>query len=209
MRETLLIGSGNKGKAAELAELLEGLPWDVKGLADFPMVPEPVEDAGTFDGNAIKKAAYFSECFNVCCVADDSGLVVDALGGAPGVYSARYAGPACNDADNRAKLLGALEGVPEERRTARFMCCAVFLRPGQPPHIETGTVEGRITFECRGELGFGYDPLFVPEGFDETFGQIEPARKHQVSHRGRALRKLRAYLESLREDRCTDAQGHR
>jgi len=209
VRETLLIGSGNRGKAAELAELLAGMPWDVKGLAGFPKVPEPVEDADSFEDNAVKKAAYFANAFNVCCVADDSGLVVDALGGAPGIYSARYAGPACNDADNRAKLLRALDGVPLECRTARFVCCAVFLRPGQPPHIETGTVEGRIAFECRGELGFGYDPLFIPEGFEETFGEIEPARKHQVSHRGRALQKLRAYLESLREDRRTNPEGHR
>lgn len=208
MHEPLLIGSGNRGKAAELAELLQGLPWDVKSLADFPKAPEPVEDGDTFEANAVKKASCFSACFNVCCVADDSGLMVDALGGAPGIHSARYAGAACNDADNRAKLLAALDGVPEKKRTARFVCCAAFVKPGQPPHIETGAVEGRIAFECRGQLGFGYDPLFIPEGFEETFGEIEPARKHLISHRGRALRKLRDYLESLIESHCSDTARH-
>jgi len=200
--EPLVIGSGNRAKAAELAELLEGLPWVVKSLADFPEVPAPIEDGDTFEANAVKKAAYFSNRLNICCVADDSGLMVDALGGAPGIHSARYAGPACNDADNRAKLLAALDGVPEAERTARFVCCAAFAAPGQPMHVETGTVEGRIASECRGRLGFGYDPLFVPEGFDKTFGEMDPVQKHLISHRGRALRKLRAYMES-------HCEGHR
>ena len=206
MHEPLLIGSGNRGKAAELAELLQGLPWDVKSLADFPGIPEPLEDGDTFEANAVKKALYFSNRLDICCVADDSGLIVDALDGAPGIYSARYAGPDCSDANNRAKLLATLGGVPQDKRTARFVCCAAFVAPGQTPHIETGTVEGRIAFECRGQLGFGYDPLFIPEGLDKTFGEIDPVQKHLISHRGRALRKLRVYLESLRESHCSDAR---
>jgi XTP/dITP diphosphohydrolase len=201
----LLIGSGNRGKAAELAELLRDLDWEVKSLADFPKVDEPIEDADTFEGNALKKAAYYSELFGIACIADDSGLVVDALNGAPGIYSARYAGPECDDARNREKLLAALKGIPTESRTARFVCCAVFIEPGSEPHLEKGAVEGHIAFKCKGVLGFGYDPLFIPEGFDATFGEIDPAQKHSVSHRGRALRKLCAYLESLRENRGANA----
>ncbi len=197
MREPLLIGTGNRGKAAELALLLHDLAWDVKSLADYPSVPEPIEDGDTFEANAIKKASYFSERFTVCCVADDSGLVVDALDGAPGIHSARYAGEHGTDADRTAKLLSAMRDVPEGARTARFVCCIAFVRPGCEAHLERGEVEGRIAFEGRGARGFGYDPVFVPEGFTETFGELSPEAKIRVSHRGRALRKLRAYLEAL------------
>lgn len=197
MAEVLLIGSGNRGKAAELADLLAGLPWEVRCLADYAPVPEPVEDGATFEENALKKAAYFSEKFNVACLADDSGLEVDALGGAPGVFSARYAGPDANDKTNNAKLLTKLEGLPEDERTARFVCYAAFVRPGGQPHLEYGTAEGRIALQPRGTGGFGYDPLFVPEGHDRTFGEMDPAEKKQISHRGRALAKMRKYLAEL------------
>ena len=112
--------------------------------------------------------------------------------------SARYAGPNCTDADNNAKLLAALAEVPETQRTARFMCCAAIIRPGGDPHIEMGKVEGRILTQPRGEDGFGYDPLFVPEGYEETFGEMPSEIKHAISHRGRALKKLRNYLATLR-----------
>jgi len=195
--KTLLIGTGNRGKAVELASLLEDLPWTVKNLSDFPTVPEPVEDGNTFESNAIKKACYFRDCFEVDCVADDSGLVVDALGGAPGVFSARYAGDRATDLDNNAKLLAALAPYSESERMARFVCCIAFVRPGGEPHIETGVAEGRIAFAPRGPRGFGYDPLFIPEGFTETFAEMGPAQKLTLSHRGRALRKLLNYLSSL------------
>ncbi len=195
VRNPLLIGSNNKGKAAELAELLKGLPWDVKHLADFPPVPEPVEDGVTFEANAIKKAVYFHERFGVACVADDSGLVVDALEGAPGVYSARFSGEGATDVRNNAKLLDLLREVPEARRTARFVCCVVFVEDGAEPHLERGEVEGRIAFAPRGANGFGYDPLFVPEGHDRSFGEMDSSEKVTMSHRGRALRKLRVHLE--------------
>lgn len=198
MREPLLIGTNNQGKVGELTELLRGLPWDVKSLADFPSVPEPVENDDTFEANAVKKAGYFNKCFDVCCVADDSGLVVDALDGAPGVFSARYAGPDCNDADNRAKLLAALDDVPEPGRTARFVCCAAMVDREERAHVEMGTVEGRIALECRGRRGFGYDPLFIPDGFEQTFGEVDPSVKMSISHRARAFGKLRAFLEVMR-----------
>jgi len=197
LAEVLLIGSGNRGKAAELAGLLEGLPWEVRCLADYDPVPPPVENGRTFEENAVKKAAYFSEAFGLACLADDSGLVVDAIGGAPGIYSARYAGPEADDKANNAKLLADLEGVAEAERTARFVCYAAFVRPGEAPHVETGVVEGRIGFRPRGAGGFGYDPLFIPEGHTRTFGEMQTAEKKRISHRGRALEKMRSYLERL------------
>lgn len=198
MREPLLIGSANPGKAAELAALLEGVPWDIKTLADFPEVPQPIEDGDTFEANAVKKAAYFSACFHCCCVADDSGLMVDALGGAPGTRSARYAGEHSTDVEKTARLLAALTGVPDPERTARFVCCAAFVGPGRPLQVVTGVVEGKIAMESRGRRGFGYDPVFIPNGYTQTFGEMGPEQKMVVSHRGRALRELRAYLETLR-----------
>ncbi len=197
MGNVLLVGSGNKKKSAELAALLQGLRWEVRSLGDYPAVPEPEETGATFEENAVLKATYYSQAFGVACLADDSGLVVDALEGAPGVYSARYAGPEATDAENNAKLLAALEDYLWHERTARFVCHAAFCQPGQPVHLEYGAVEGHISMEPFGSGGFGYDPLFVPQGFDRTFGEMDAHEKHGLSHRGQALGKFRAYLESL------------
>lgn len=194
-KRILLIGSGNRHKAAELQEILEGLPWMVKSLADYPAVEEPVEDGATFEENAIKKAQYYGAQFDVACVADDSGLCVDALGGDPGVYSARYAGEDCTYDDNNRKLLNAMADVPKERRTARFVCVAAMVEPGGEPHLERGVVEGLLASACRGVNGFGYDPLFIPEGHECTFAEMDPEAKHAISHRGRAFSKLREYLD--------------
>lgn len=196
MHRPLLIGSGNKKKARELAEILDGLLWEVKALTDYPAVVEPEEDGLTFEENAVKKARYYSDHFGMACIADDSGLVVDALDGAPGVLSARFAGPDCNDARNLERLLAALEEVPWHKRTARFVCCAAFAEPGQPPHVETGVIEGHIAAEPFGDGGFGYDPVFVPENHDCTFAEMPNREKHAISHRGRALTKIRAYLKA-------------
>ncbi len=194
MPRALLIGSNNKDKAAELAGLLADTPWTVKTLAEFGSVPEPDETEDTFEGNALLKARYYSAYFGVACVADDSGLEVDVLNGAPGVYSARYAGEDCTYDDNNRKLLAALQGVPPEDRTARFVCCAAFVDTNGAQHVERGTVEGRIAPEPRGTQGFGYDPVFIPNGYDRTFGELSPDVKHSVSHRGEAFQKLSAYL---------------
>ena len=210
MPEPLLIGSNNRAKARELALLLEGLPWEVKSLAEFPEAPEPVEDGLSFEDNACKKARYFCERYGVACVADDSGIAVDALGGAPGVHSARYSGPRATDRDNNAKLLEELARFGPGERTARFVCCVAFCRPGEEPHIELGAVEGAIATAPRGPQGFGYDPLFVPAGYTKTFAEMDPADKLAISHRGRALRKLRAFLETLdagRMDRANRTAG--
>jgi len=197
MAEVLLIGSGNRDKAAELARLLPGLPWEVKCLNDFPPADEPAEDGETFEANAAIKARFYGAHFGVACVADDSGLVVDALEGAPGVHSARYAGEGCSYADNNRKLLEALNGVPWHERTARFCCCAAFApRGGGPVHVAHGICEGYIAIAPAGDKGFGYDPLFVPKGEERTFAEISPDEKHAISHRGRAFASLRAYLEN-------------
>ncbi len=198
MIKTLVIASNNHDKAAELAELLRDLPWRVCSLAEFNDLPQEPEETGqTFEENAFLKASYYAERLGLPCVADDSGLEVDALHGAPGVLSARYAGPGCSYNDNNAKLLRAMEGVQDAERTARFVCCAAFVGLDDVRHVERATVEGRIAHACRGSHGFGYDPLFIPEDHTQTFGEMPPERKHELSHRGRAFRKLRSFLETL------------
>lgn len=195
MPEVLVIGSGNRDKARELAELLKGLPWEVKSLADFPPVPEPEETGESFEANALLKARYYSEALGgVACVADDSGLVVDLLDGAPGIYSARFAGEGCSYEDNNEELLDALEPYVWHERTAHFVCCAAFHHPKGEEHTVLGTVEGHISMEPFGENGFGYDPLFVPNGEDRTFAEMSATEKHRLSHRGRAFEAMRAWL---------------
>jgi XTP/dITP diphosphohydrolase len=191
------MATSNRHKVVELTQLLHGLPWHVQSLKDYPEVESPVEDGDSFEANALKKANYYAAALGVACVADDSGIVVDALNGAPGIYSARYAGEDCSDADNNAKLLTELDSIPASQRTARFMCCAAYADPDGRSHTETGTVEGRIAFTPSGKSGFGYDPLFVPEGHNRTFGEFTLADKQEISHRGRAFRKLRDFLETL------------
>jgi XTP/dITP diphosphohydrolase len=197
MANILLIGSGNVKKAAELTDLLDGLPWEVHTLRDYPAIAEPEETGSSFEENAIAKATYYGKAFNLACVGDDSGLVVDALNGEPGIYSARYAGPMATDKDNNEKLLTRLEPYLWHERTARFICFLAFYRPCHPVHIESGVVEGHISTEAFGGNGFGYDPLFVPSGHDRTFGELDVAIKHSLSHRGTALRKFCSYLETL------------
>jgi XTP/dITP diphosphohydrolase len=192
----LLIGSGNTDKAKELAELLHGLPWDIKTLNDFPTIDEPVEDQDTYEGNALLKARYYGKHFDVDCLADDSGLNVDYLDGAPGVYSARYAGENCTYNDNNQKLLGALAEAPWHERSAHFTCCAAIVFLDGTEHVELGEVQGRISIEPFGKNGFGYDPLFVAEGQEITFGEMSPTEKHKISHRAHTFQKMRTYLES-------------
>lgn len=197
MSKPLLIGSGNRDKAAELQKILEGTPWVLKSLLDFMPVVEPVEDEATFAGNALLKARYYGGFFETACVADDSGIEVDALDGAPGVFSARYAGEDCSYADNNQKMLAALEGIPVEERGARFVCCAAFVDRAGNEHVERGTTEGRIALRPLGTNGFGYDPIFIPEGREQTFGELAPSVKQGISHRGQAFRAMRAYLVSI------------
>ncbi len=189
---TLVFATTNRGKLAELGELL-GPGYRVLSPADFPGVPEVVEDAPTFEGNAEKKARAWAQASGEWALADDSGLCVDALGGRPGVQSARYGE---SEGARIDRLLGELEGVPDGKRTARFECALALAAPDGRLETARGTCEGRIGFERRGAHGFGYDPVFVlPDG--RTLAEVPRAGKAEVSHRGQAFRALLERLKRL------------
>jgi len=193
----LVLATGNAGKLREMREILA--PWhaDVRSLAEFTQ--ESAAETGlTFVENALLKARFAARVSGLPAIADDSGLEVDALHGAPGIYSARYAGPACDDADNNARLLLELDSVADAARTARYRCAMVYLRwPEDPsPVIAQAAWEGRIGRVARGSGGFGYDPLFVVDDGTRTAAELAPADKNQRSHRGQALRGLVAALAS-------------
>ena len=189
----LLIATRNSHKTEEIRAIL-GPAWEVSDLNAHPDVPSPEETGETFAENAAIKAVAASQRFDGWVLADDSGLEVDALAGAPGVRSARYAGPGASDADNRAKLLDALDGVRGKARSARFRCAMALTKAGAVLGTFDGTVEGVIVNGERGEGGFGYDALFVPEGHCETFAQLPPSTKNALSHRARALAQAAAFL---------------
>lgn len=195
--KTVVIATNNAHKAQEIAEALPFPGWEFKTLRQMGVASDPVEDAETFLGNArIKALAARDACGGCAVIADDSGLEVDALDGAPGVHSARFAGEPCDDGKNNAKLLSELSGVSEERRTARFVCTLVLIDEDGSEIDARGTIEGRIGFEGKGEHGFGYDPLFYPDGLcGRTLAEVLPEEKNAISHRGNALRALKAKLE--------------
>lgn len=186
----LLVSTRNAHKVGEIRAIL-GPSFEVSDLSILPEMPEVEETGTTFEENATLKAVAASLLFDGWVIADDSGLEVDALGGEPGVYSARYAGPEAKDADNNALLLEKLGKTPDAPRTARFRCMIVLARAGRKLAAFSGAVEGTIVSDHRGQGGFGYDPLFIPGGYTETFGQLPPEVKNQLSHRAQALQKLR------------------
>lgn len=190
MVKTIVLATRNQGKVREFRELLKGFPVEIKSLADFGPLPEPVEDGRTFDDNAYKKASFTAKALGLPAIADDSGLEVEALDGAPGVYSARYAGEQASDADNIAKLLKELQG--KTNRKAAFACVLSIAVPSGPALTYEGRCEGEITEEPRGSSGFGYDPVFFYPPLGKTFAEISLAEKNKVSHRGRALAELAA-----------------
>ena len=195
---SLLVATRNEGKLKELRQLLSDFRLDLYGLADFPGVIEVTETGQSFIENASLKAAGYAKQTGLLTLADDSGLEVDALGGAPGVFSARYAGEGASDAERRAQLLSALSIIPAPGRTARFVSAiAISNGEGQILNISVGKCDGRIDFEPCGSRGFGYDPVFTPIGYDKTFAQLEPAIKNQISHRARALLSARKFLRTL------------
>ncbi|MEQ1861815.1 MAG: non-canonical purine NTP pyrophosphatase [Chthoniobacteraceae bacterium] len=189
----LLIATKNAHKTAEIAAIL-GDGWQVEDLTSHPAIEAPEETGATFAENAAIKAVAASQLFPGLVLADDSGLEVDALGGAPGVISARYAGPGATDADNRARLLRELRAFPSP---ARFHCAMVVAREGAVLGTFSGAVEGGIIGAERGAGGFGYDILFVPDGFAQTFGELPAATKNGLSHRARALGQAREFLRKL------------
>jgi len=192
----LVLATRHQGKMKELQELLTGAAVEVVSLADFPNVPEVVEDGVTFQVNAIKKARTVAEAVGEVSLSDDSGLEVDYLDGAPGVISARFAGEH-DDAANNRKLLELLSGVPWEKRTSRFRCVIAIAVPGGPTETVEGTCAGIITTEPRGAQGFGYDPLFYVPDYQKTFAELDGAEKNLVSHRGKALQKALVVIKRM------------
>ncbi len=197
----LVVATGNAHKLEEIRSILterHDLDVELVSMREFG-VAEPVEDGATFEANALIKARACAEATGLPALADDSGLEVEALDGAPGVHSARYAGEPTDDAANNRKLIDALEGVPAERRTARFVCAAAMVTPEGLEQVRLGTMTGRIVDTPRGEYGFGYDPHFVSDVIDDgrTNAQLTPAEKQAISHRGIAFRALRPVLQQV------------
>lgn len=194
----LLIATHNAGKIRELDGLLANLPLRLRHLSEFPNIEEVEETGKTFAENAELKARLYSRRTNLWTLADDSGLEVDALDGAPGVFSARYGGTQATNAERNARLLDELSRAPDPQRTARFICAIALYEPeGGTTKIFSGACEGRIAQHPRGDKGFGYDPLFIPAGYAHTFGELPDELKQQMSHRARALAGVRAYLDGL------------
>ncbi len=188
----LCFATNNRHKIAEVSQMLEG-KYKLLSLEDIGCHKELAEDQDTLEGNSRQKAQHVWENYKVNCFADDTGLEVEALGGAPGVYSARYAGPQRSDADNIQKLLQSLQG--NENRKARFRTSITLYLGGQEYQFE-GIVNGTIAQNWQGDKGFGYDPVFIPEGYDQTFAQMSAAEKNAISHRGRAIQKLVNFLRT-------------
>ncbi len=189
----ILLATKNRGKISEINRIFSDLPVEFVGLDTFEEVPEVIEDGKTFHDNALKKAMTYYNIASIPALAEDSGLEVEALQGAPGIYSARYAGENATDSENNRKLLQALSGLPPEKRRARFVSVLCLILDGKPFFFE-GEVRGRILEKPEGESGFGYDPLFVPEGYEHSFGVLGEEIKNRISHRAMALKKLRHFL---------------
>lgn len=196
-RIPLLIATRNAHKAREFARILPP-QFELKTLADFPGAPDPEETGTTFAANAAIKAESISAVFPGLVVSDDSGICVDALGGMPGVYSARYAGTHGDDEANNRKMLAGLAALPESAKpfTARYVCAISVAREGRELASFIGTVEGQITLSPRGTGGFGYDPLFIPDGYSCTMAELSAEEKNAISHRGEALRHFESWLRS-------------
>lgn len=194
---TLLIATSNRGKLKEVRGVLSDLAIRLLSLDEFPVIEEPVEYQATFAANARIKAIYYARHTGCWALADDSGLEVDLLDGAPGVHSARFAGTPCDDGANNAKLIEALRDVPAARRTARFRCAIAVADGGGVLAEASGTIEGVIVSKARGDNGFGYDPHFFVPALGKTTAELEPAVKNRISHRGRALAAIRPQLERI------------
>lgn len=198
--KTIMIATGNMGKAKEFEKMFAKAGYQIKTMKDFPELPEVQETGQTFEENARLKAETIANILQCPVLADDSGLTVDALGGMPGIYSARFAGEQKSDASNNAKLLHELTDVADENRTAQFHCTLVFAAPQKESLVVEGIWNGRIARIPKGENGFGYDPLFIVDGLEKTSAELTPEEKNEISHRGQAMKKLdglwQAWLEA-------------
>jgi XTP/dITP diphosphohydrolase len=196
----IVIASTNSHKIREFKAMLKGhVQYDIRSLLDFPQYQPPPETEDTFEGNAKLKAVHAAKALNRWVLADDSGLVVPAIGGEPGVYSARFAGEQATDLDNRKKLLQKMEHLLEEDRNAYFECCLVLASPSGVKKSVCGICEGTLLSQEKGRGGFGYDPLFIKHGYSKTFAELEESIKNRISHRRKALDKMLPFLESLRD----------
>jgi XTP/dITP diphosphohydrolase len=204
MSRVLVLGTRNVKKRQELAEILADLPLELRDLTSYPEAPEVVEDGATFEDNARKKARELAQALGQWVLGEDSGLVVPALKGRPGVLSARYAGTQGDDAANNARLLAELAPFPDDQRGAYYVCTAALADPqGEVRAVTEGRCHGTIIRDHRGAGGFGYDPLFLIPEYHRTFGELSPRVKHALSHRARALARLRPALWRLLVEPCT------
>ena len=194
--QTVILATLNAHKLEEIRSILQGMPIELRSLTDYPAIGEIAETGVTFAENALIKARAVYAHTGVLTLSDDSGLEVDALNGRPGVYSARYAGPGKSTVANNALLLRELTDVARAGRGAQFRCVVAIAGPSYEKTVE-GVVRGRIAISLQGTGGFGYDPLFVPEGYTQTFAKLGAVKKNRISHRGRAFRAARRLLESL------------
>lgn len=193
----MIVATRNKGKVREIREALKGLGLRIYALSDFRDVPEVKEDGQSFTENALKKARFYSKVFGKLTMADDSGLEVDGLKGMPGIYSARYSGEGGSSQKNNEKLLQEMEGISLSKRGARFKCVMAMVSPDGREAIEEGSCKGRIGFKEKGRKGFGYDPLFILPKYGKTMAELSLEEKNKMSHRGKALRKIRKIIKTL------------
>jgi XTP/dITP diphosphohydrolase len=198
-RVAVVLGTRNHGKIAEFRSLLKGMSIRLLSFFDFPNVPEIKENGKTFQQNAEKKAKAIAKATTTIAIAEDSGLEVDYLGGAPGVRSARFTGEHANERDNSRRVLNLLDGVSWEKRTAKFVCVMCAADPQGETVYAEGVCHGSVSFEMRGTHGFGYDPIFVPEGHSLTMAEMDPNLKNKISHRAEAMRKFRDTLKQFLE----------
>lgn len=193
----VLLATRNKGKVREIRKLLKDLGVRIQSLHDLPEAPGVIEDGSSFGENALKKARFYAALSRMLTISDDSGVEVEALKGQPGVYSARYAGEGSSDRENNQKLLKEMEGIPASRRGAWFRCTIAVVSPEGKEVVSEGSCKGKIGFKERGKKGFGYDPLFILPQYGKTMAQFTLEEKNKISHRGKALRKLRSIIRSF------------
>lgn len=193
--QELIVASRNKGKVTEIKELLADLPFKVTSLLDYPRIPDIIEDGKTYRANALKKAREVALSTGKMAMSDDSGIEVKALGNAPGIYSARFAGEGASEKARNNKLFSLLKGVPMHKRQARYRCVIALVdAKGREIGLVQGTCSGYVTTRDMGNNGFGFDPLFLLKRYNKTFGQLPPELKAKISHRARALKKFRLLL---------------
>lgn len=192
--DRLIFATGNQNKLKEIKEIFADLPFEIVSMKDAGIISDPDENGTTFEDNALIKARDVWEKCHETVMSDDSGLEIDYLGKEPGVHSARFMGHDTSYDLKNAELLRRLEGVPFEKRTARFVCACALILPDGTEHVVRETMEGHIADSSSGNNGFGYDPIFIPDGYDVTSADISPEEKNQISHRGKALRKMYQFL---------------